>query len=217
MDQTNPKPARYAPEYFTCRNTSQAREAILNPGAGLTVDERWERETPWIAERLLFPTGPVVDLGCGIGRLARTLVAKDHTVLGVDLSDSMRRQAEMEVGDPVHFATVSPAVWATLVDAGLRASGAMAIWVLQHIPQPVLSSTIEVLALNLVPGAPLYTVDRKRCVPVVSEDEFGWADDGVDMVELLIQAGFTLHWHEGLPETASGPGAVMRRWFRRRE
>ena len=76
-------PLTYHPELFDARTVEQARAIILT-GEGSTPDERWRTETPWIcgliAENITLTSDSVVlDYGCGIGRVAKELIARvDH-------------------------------------------------------------------------------------------------------------------------------------------
>ena len=110
---------RYAPEFFNRATEEEARKVILSPGGGLTVEQRWEIETKWLAERLVFPDGGIViDYGCGIGRVSKAL---RRPMLGVDISFDMLRMAASYV-NRTDFAGVSPAAFRVLVEAGLRAT-----------------------------------------------------------------------------------------------
>src|SRR6266404_326612 len=85
----------YRPQVFEVQSIEQAKAIILTPG-GSSTDERWERETPVLAEQLtrelgIDPTHFVLDYGCGIGRLAKALIEMHPgcAVLGADISISM--------------------------------------------------------------------------------------------------------------------------------
>ena len=133
-----PMQATYNSGIFEVANLDDARRIILTPEGGLTTDERWESETPYlvglVAENLqLTADSVIVDYGCGIGRLARELIARyGCRVVGVDISAQMRSLAERYVGSE-RFSTCAP--------EGLDACGeafadaALAVWVLQHCPR----------------------------------------------------------------------------------
>jgi len=62
--------ATYTPEIFDVRDIDEARRIILTAESGTTTDERWTKETPWLADRILehFPLTErhvVIDFGCG--------------------------------------------------------------------------------------------------------------------------------------------------------
>lgn len=205
-------PAVYDPRIFTCRTTEEARQIILMPEAGLSTNERWERETRWLAEMIQWPEGArlVIDYGCGVGRMMR---ASRPAVIGVDISPSMRAQGEgyMEHARQ-NCGFVPPECLELMVERGLRAQGAMAIWSLQHMARP--DEAIRLVFNALLPGAPFYVVNREhRCVPAARDGHFIWVHDGVDIGERLESGGFVLAHDEPMPETLCAPGA----WFRRYE
>jgi SAM-dependent methyltransferase len=206
----------YAPEVFQKSTVAEARAIILTPEVGLTTEERWARETPWLAERMKAPVGVVLDIGCGVGRMSKVFVDRGHFVFGVDISQTMRAQARKEVNSD-RFAAITPAVLRTMVEAGFRAQAALAVWCFQHIPAPVLAEMIGILAMGLVTGAPLWTVDAySRFVPIRHGDTFGWADDGIDVPKAL-ERPFELTWSEPMPSDLCAPGATLRQWNRRPE
>ncbi|WP_293907474.1 methyltransferase domain-containing protein [Phenylobacterium sp.] len=176
----------YRPQIFDAPDLKRAREIIMTPEPDISTDERWERETPYmtaIAQAHLMP-GPgdtVVDYGCGIGRLSKTLIERSGcNVLGVDISASMRAMAIDYVGSP-NFQALSPEAIAEAVAGGLRVDGAMAIWVIQHVLDPRI--VVDLLATSLKPEATLFVVNTlTRCVPTV---EKFWARDSYDVRALL--------------------------------
>lgn len=200
---------RYAPEIFITPDPEQAKKIILTQEAGLTTDQRWEMETPWLRERMNFVgNGLLIDYGCGIGRLAKLY---DNPVLGVDISPSMRAHAEQYVGRP-NFMAVHPPMFDTLIRAGLRAQGAYAVWVLQHILNP--REDIELLAAALFSGTNFYIVNRNhRAIPAQTGDLYGWVSDGVDIYGLL-EPYFEKIDSQDIPTTLCKEGATIQRWRR---
>jgi len=190
----------YDPAVFSTMTEADARAIILTPEAGMTTAQRWERETAWLAERITFKVpGLVVDYGCGIGRLAKAI---ENPVLGVDISMTMRRQAETYVSRP-DFGIVSPAMFERLINAGIEACGALAVWSLQHADDP--AHIIETLFDVLASGATLYVVNRyERVVPTAT----GWRDDGVNVRELLAER-FEETWFNDIPTTLAAAGAYL--------
>jgi SAM-dependent methyltransferase len=91
----------YRPEIFNPSSVDDARRIILTPEPGLSTDERWDRETPYLADRLVETMMPdesslVLDFGCGIGRLAKAVIERSGcTVIGVDISARMRAYAHI--------------------------------------------------------------------------------------------------------------------------
>lgn len=154
----------YNPDVFAVADLEQARRIILTP-TDLPTDERWRRETPYLAdlihrEIVLSPENLLVDYGCGVGRMSGALVrAAGCRVLGVDISPQMRALAAAQEPDP-RFAAVSRGLLESLVRHGLQADAAIAVWVLQHIPQ--VEHDAALLRAALKPGAPLLIVNNSR-------------------------------------------------------
>jgi SAM-dependent methyltransferase len=95
--------------------------------------------------------GPVLDLGCGPGHVARYLHQRQVQVVGVDLSPGMvavaRARApavEFRVGDLL-----------ALDFADASAAGAVAFYSLIHLPPAELDRALREIARVLRPGAPL--------------------------------------------------------------
>jgi len=203
----------YDPRVFVCRTTEEARATILHEEVGLTTNERWKRETSYLAELIEWPenTRIVIDYGCGIGRMMN---AVSPAVLGVDFSPSMRAQGEAYLmhEERRECGFVSPELLCLLVERGFRAQGAMAVWSLQHMLDP--HEAIRHVFNALPPGAPFYVVNRdNRCVPGLRDGNLLWVNDGIDVWAALESGGFVMVHEEPMPDTLCAPGA----WFRRYE
>lgn len=173
---------RYCPEFFSRPTVENAKACILIPSGGLTTEERWQKETDWLMERISFDDdhGLVVDYGCGIGRLAKQL---KNPVLGVDISPIMRQQALEYVGRN-SFCAVSPTMFGSLVASGVRACGALAVWSLQHVAGIV--PTVNLLIQSIKPGGTFWLLDlEERCIPFIHDDTFFMHDDKINVVELV--------------------------------
>jgi cyclopropane fatty-acyl-phospholipid synthase-like methyltransferase len=175
----------YCPEVFTVRTMDEAKAIILTQEAEGT-HERWEKETPYLAGEIstrlgLDENSVVLDYGCGIGRLAKVLIeATGCTVIGVDISPSMRSLAHIYVDSP-NFVPVSIPMFVHMVQNGLRVDAAYAVWVLQHCL--MLDDDLNLIHGALKDGARLVTVnDERRLVPT---REHAWVDDGLVMREVL--------------------------------
>ena len=195
--------ATYQPSVFDVRDLDEARRIILTPEAGTTTDERWTRETPWLAARILdqFPLDArhaVLDFGCGLGRMAKALIeATGCFVVGVDLSTGMRQLAPGYVASP-RFAAVAPAMLDLLIARGMRFELALSIWVLQHVARP--DQDIGRLCAALRDGGGLFVANNvRRAVPT----DRGWAHDGIDIAALL-DARFARVWQGALPQEIGG-------------
>jgi len=212
--------ARYCPEIFNQSSLEDAKSIILQdaPNLGLVSDHRWVKETEWLMKTMIFPTGTIIDIGCGIGRLSKPLVRR-HRVIGIDGSEQMRAGAEEYVGDPERFTVISPEIFQKKVfHRDLVAQGAIAIWVLQHMMPDDLRSLVRAVWEALEPGAPFYTMESNyRCVPVLFGRRFGWLDDHFSVPEFLEKNGFLLQQEEEMPVEIFPAGlATLRRWIRRR-
>jgi len=196
---------------FLCRTAEQARSIILTPEADLNTNQRWDRETAYLIDRIEWRDDDrlIIDYGCGIGRMMKPSIP---TVLGVDISPTMRAHGVGYLQDRHDCAFVSPECMQLLIERGLRAQGAMAIWSLQHVLDP--DATIRLLFNALVVGSSLYVVNRdNRYVPARNDGDFTWVNDGVDIGERLESGGFVLVHDEPMPLTLCAEGA----WFRRYE
>jgi 2-polyprenyl-3-methyl-5-hydroxy-6-metoxy-1,4-benzoquinol methylase len=183
--------ATYNPAIFDVPNLEWAKDVILTVEAGVSTEDRWATETPYVADLIgeaLRPTQEslILDYGCGVGRLARELIHRHGcTVIGVDISASMRRLSADYV-DSDRFMACAPATLGALTGAGLRFDGAISIWVLQHCLEP--DSDLAAIHAALKPRGGLFLVNNSfRVVPTVEHD---WVNDGVD-VEALIAERFT--------------------------
>lgn len=198
----------YNPDVFAVADLEAARRIILTP-TDLPTDERWRRETPYLAglihrELALAPESLLVDYGCGVGRMSGALVrAAGCRVLGVDISPQMRALAAAQEPDP-RFAAVSRGLLESLVRHGLQADAAIAVWVLQHIPQ--VEHDAALLRAALKPAAPLLVVNNtRRAIP---GKEAPWVDDGKDVEAILVAAGFRADRRGQLDPAAVGEQAA---------
>jgi SAM-dependent methyltransferase len=171
----------YNPEIFAVNDLNQARQIILTAETSST-DQRWETETPMVAELIsrFHQTGPdslVLDYGCGIGRIAKELISRHNCrVIGVDISAGMRALSVQYVNSD-NFFSCSPAMLGVLLVGGLTFDLAVSIWVLQHCLTPV--EDISSLRRALKGDGRLFVVNNiHRAVPT---RENGWANDGIDI------------------------------------
>jgi ADP-heptose:LPS heptosyltransferase len=118
---------------FKPKNMDEGIEAVVGSCNGLSAKERWAFETPAFAQAILkHTTAPhpvVLDYGCGVGRLAKGILAAHATatVIGVDESVEALALAREYVNDP-RFSTLSPYELSHGVDL------AYCVYVLQHVP-----------------------------------------------------------------------------------
>jgi SAM-dependent methyltransferase len=100
------------------------------------------------AVELRHGDGPLLDLGCGPGQVARYLADRGAPSIGLDLSPQMLRQARLR-------AESQPFVCGDLRDLPFRsgwASGAVAFYSVQHLPRQDLPVALEEIRRVLAPG-----------------------------------------------------------------
>lgn len=180
---------QYAPQIFNVVNRSGAMNIILTPQSGMDSQQRWDTETPHLFNLITKHTdvGPecrVLDYGCGIGRLSRELIARlNASVVGVDISWSMRALA-MDYVRSDKFFVCSPD-WLDILLRSLSFDLALAIWVLQHCVKPEEDIDRIALALKRSHGR-LFVVNQiNRLVPVLADNSFRWAEDQIEIMDLL--------------------------------
>lgn len=211
----------YDPSVFDVSDMNQAMRIIMT-AENSTTEERWQKETPYIADlvgRKMSITADtlLLDYGCGIGRVAKEVIARYRCrVVGIDISPSMRTFAAVYV-DSDRFFACSAAMLDLMLQRGLSFDNAISIWVLQHCERPTgdvarirraLKADGQLLVVNslarVVPG-----VERKlfTAVPTL---ERKWFDDGVDVGDLLRSTFSPL---DDGPMPASIPGIIADRHF----
>jgi 2-polyprenyl-3-methyl-5-hydroxy-6-metoxy-1,4-benzoquinol methylase len=178
-----PMTPRYDPSCFDVRNTPQAKAIILTP-EGRSTDERWKHETPYLAELMgehidLHARHRVLDYGCGIGRMSKELIQRyGCSVVGVDTSVSMRALACAYVEG--HDFLVTPPGH-LLEDGVAPCHHALAVWVLQHVPE--VEPVIDLIHRKLVLNGKFFVVNmHDRALPMSGSP---WHDDGVKVRDLL--------------------------------
>lgn len=202
----------YSRAVFDVADEAAARHVILTPEDSVGTDERWERETPYLADliasQLGVGPGVFVDYGCGIGRLAKPLLERsDCHVIGVDLSERMRALAPGYVASQ-RFSAVSPHAFQAMIASGLRIAGAFSVWALQHSLSP--EPEIALLSHAIRPGGKLLVVNlHRRAVPTA---EGLWADDGID-VRALASRYFTHAEFGALDPNAVSETTRARSWW----
>lgn len=187
----------YLPQVFDVLNMQSAREVILTHEGATSADERWQTETPYVADLIQTSLGVtsetiLVDYGCGIGRLAKELIGRHGCrVIGVDISINMRALAVDYVRSD-RFMACSPDMLDAMVERGFTANAAFSVWVLQHCFRPI--DDIERIRRVLAPGGGLFVLNNKmRAVPTNE----GWVDDGIN-IRALLDERFSAQ-DEGIP------------------
>ena len=169
--------ANYDKSCFDVPDIASAKRIILTPEIGLSTDDRWERETPYLLKLMskldLTSESIVLDFGCGIGRLSKALIEKyGCQVIGVDISISMRALSDVYVYSPKFF-SVSPESAELFKE---RVDAVISVWTLQHVG--MLEKEIDRIKNVLKPGGKLFIVnERRRFIPT----DKGWLDDAQDV------------------------------------
>jgi SAM-dependent methyltransferase len=175
----------YFPGIFNVNDIPQAMSIILTP-EDATTEERWKTETPYVADLIgrsitITSDSILLDYGCGIGRMAKELIARHGCrVIGVDISDGMRALAVIYVQSD-RFCACAPAMLDGMIGRGLRFDSAISIWVLQHCHRP--ADDAARIRRGLGSDGRLFVLNNlSRVVPTV---EHGWVNDGIDIKQLL--------------------------------
>jgi SAM-dependent methyltransferase len=175
----------YNPAVFDVNNLAQAMAIILTPEGSTTAD-RWEIETPYLADLIhehlsVGPGSLILDYGCGIGRLAHELIKRHGCrVIGVDISPSMRALSVMYARSD-RFTPCSQDMLDHLIERGLTFDAALSIWVLQHCAAP--AQDMARIRRALRPDGGLFVANgMMRSVPTTDR---GWFNDGLDIRGML--------------------------------
>jgi 2-polyprenyl-3-methyl-5-hydroxy-6-metoxy-1,4-benzoquinol methylase len=175
----------YNPRVFEVNDIAHAMNIILTP-EGSTTAQRWETETPYLADLIaeqfsITADSLVLDYGCGIGRLAHELIKRHGCrVVGVDISASMRALSVIYARTD-RFTSCSQQMLEGLVARGLAFDAALAIWVLQHCATP--GEDMARIRAALKPGGDLFVANGNvRSLPTAEQ---GWVNDGLDIKAML--------------------------------
>lgn len=182
-------PLTYNPAVFHVNDIAQAMSIIMTPEGSTTAD-RWEKETPYMADIIaeqfaITADSLVLDYGCGIGRMSHELIRRHNCfVVGIDISPSMRALSIVYTRSN-RFMSCSQEMLEGLVARGMRFDAALAIWVLQHCATP--AEDMARIKSALKPGGDLFLANGNlRSVPTAEQ---GWVNDGVD-IKAMVDAAF---------------------------
>jgi len=175
----------YQPEVFSVNNLHEAQQIILTPEEGTSTEERWEKETPFVSDAIGNFFNPsdktiLIDYGCGIGRLAKELIAKYNCfVIGVDISVSMRQIAPGYVQSD-RFSIISKDIFKKLVFSGMKIDCCISAWVLQHCPR--VEEDISLIKTSLKSEGLFFVLNNTiSAIPT----NIGWVSDGKDIFTIL--------------------------------
>lgn len=173
------QPLRYSSETFECDTVEAAKRIILTASSTEETHRHWREDTPVLAVQLaenlrVDGSHRVLDFGCGIGRLAKPLMALTACrVVGTDISASMRRMAIDYVSSP-RFTAIAPED----LERG-EFDAAYAALVIQHCENPELE--LRRIHDGLKPGGRFVLVNStRRWLPT----DRGWANDRIDVMAL---------------------------------
>lgn len=167
---------------FKPRTLEEGIEGVVGACNGIPAAERWEKETPVFAREIVKlasagrPT--ILDYGCGVGRLAKAVLAAlpSATVIGVDESRESLDLARDYVADS-RFVAKLPG------DLSERVDLAYSIYVLQHVPAIQIREVLQRIHHHLKDdGVFVYCSSDYRMA--IRFDQPGFEDDrwlGVDL------------------------------------
>lgn len=181
------RPPNYDRSFFDADSIEEAKRLVLMDEVGMTSEERWARETPSETAQIMAWLNPgpgdlLLDYGCGVGRLTRSVMAASQcSVLGIDTNAKMRALAERYVGQE-RFSANSRQTLLAMQRHGLRCDHAVSVWVLQHCIRP--AEDIQLVWNCLKPGGRFYVVNTfKTYIPT----DQGWINDRSDVASLLAE------------------------------
>ena len=175
----------YNPKIFDKQSMDDAKKIILTSEGEIKSEERWEKETPFLVEKIIKElqaneNTTILDFGCGIGRIAKELIEKTSCkVLGVDISESMRKMA-LEYVNSDNFNVISPLELEEKVKKGFKVDAAYSIWVLQHCITPDID--VDLIKRSLKKDALFYVLNNK--VSAIPTNK-GWKNNGINIHNLL--------------------------------
>jgi SAM-dependent methyltransferase len=155
----------YSNKVYDVRSEDEARAIILTSIDGMSTEERWKTETPYLRELIsskIDCSRHILDYGCGVGRLSKAFIeaCPGAWVIGADTSWSMRALANNYVRSERFLACPPP--W---LDGSYVTESAICVWVLQHCQKP--QEDIDRISETLISGGELFVLNEmRRCVPV---------------------------------------------------
>ncbi|MET7665065.1 class I SAM-dependent methyltransferase [Streptomyces sp. NPDC005463] len=157
--------------------------------------------------------GPVVDVGCGTGRITGHLRKLDLDAFGIDLSPGMIDVARRD--QPGVRFDIGSMTDLTLADASV--TGLVAWYSLIHIPDGAISSVLTHFRRVLRPGGPLLLSFHVGDASKLKTEGYGGHPMKVhvhrrqhdQMIEWLNEAGFAVETHKTLTSAESKLGGII--------
>lgn len=143
------------PIFDNSQDFSTAKNVTMGAINNVSLEERWEIETPLFIDAILRALPPdvstVLDYGCGVGRLSLELLRARPSlkVIGVDESPAQLNFARQFVNNP-RFTAIHPH------ELNEKADAALLIYVLQHCPAIEIRDLLKRLHSFLKPGALMF-------------------------------------------------------------
>lgn len=171
---------RYIKEVFDVTTITQAMNVVLS--FEQDKPEKFHRETQFLidtikTENIITDQSTVLDFGCGMGRVSKEIINTFNcSVLGFDISESMKTFATLYVSNPRKFKTISEMPVDNSIDICL------AVFVLQHVENP--KQEIEKIVNTLKPNGYLVLVNEdNRFVPndIDNEGFIIWDNDNFNV------------------------------------
>lgn len=170
----------YVKEVFDVYSLEQAKHVVLT--SEIDKPNKFEYETQYLINNLkleldIKENTKILDYGCGMGRVSRELVNQFNCdVIGLDISDSMLRMADLYVLNPSRFKTCHEYNELESIDVIL------AILVLQHAEDPAtaIKNIVDTLKVG---GYFVLLNENTRYVPngIDNENYVIWENDNFDV------------------------------------
>jgi 2-polyprenyl-3-methyl-5-hydroxy-6-metoxy-1,4-benzoquinol methylase len=157
----------YIKKAFDVTTITQAMNVVLSFEED--KPEKFHKETQFLIdiiqnENIITTESTVLDFGCGMGRVSKEIVKTfDCSVLGFDISESMKTFATLYISNPRKFKTILQMPDNNSVDVCLS------IFVLQHVENP--KQDIENIVNALKPNGYLVLINEdNRFIPANVDD-----------------------------------------------
>jgi len=197
---------------FNPKSIEEGKSHVVGNCNGIDTEVRWKEETPIFAEIIQAQMGKakiVLDFGCGVGRVARTILDSNKEIKelwGLDTSGEMLEVAKSYVlSDRFHPSRIGEHTFSEIGMGSTKFDYVYCIYVLQHIPALELRDTIRFIS-----GISSRVFVVNSCVRMAVKEE-GFHDDGVDVLKELSNAFSSIKW--GIPAKYIIENKVMRTMF----